>query len=436
MIGHGIGGTLLLSTITETDLRPDVLILAASPLTAPTHLGYKKFSMDFFLAPIDMTKVRNQVSTIYGILGTNDPFVDLTETKNSLANFTDQIIELPDAGHITSGFGYSKFPELLTVIDNYHGQQLLVRDKEKTKEQENTQKKLHTTELGLAGITTMEQAMNSQVATNTVSIGSELLRQVVTDTTREQSTSITNPKNIILAILTLVLLGIGLYFMSTSIPLLVPEQAMLLNRPVDPSRDAPIIVDDLTGVLPITLRDVSDTEVMLKNLIPSDLNPDNNVYGIPFDKKTNLAELITTAGFTPIDEITTQNLPVYYGAITVPNPNPFLIITIPTYDTGYDLIKSWTSTMYRDIGIYMLYSGLEIKQAWTMNAETSQEIMQNIAVTTLSKKLAKNTEQGSITQSENNLFSWIFLDETHILIIKNKDGIPEIIKRYHGRLRN
>ncbi len=434
MIGHGIGGTLLLSTITATTIQPDMLILVASPMTAPEHLGYKKFSMDFFLAPIDMSKVRNQVGVIYAILGTNDPFVELTSTKTAYANFTDQIIELPDAGHVTSAFGYSNFPELLTIIDTYHANQKLKQEKVQQLEQVTIQKKLHNDTL--VGITTMEQAMDSLINNQDVTIGSELLRQVNAQVQLEHQTSTSNPKNILFTILALILCGAGVLFLTKSLPVLFPDQALLLQAPNDPSRNAPIVVDDLTAAIPITLRDVSDTEILLKNLIPTVLDTEKSVYGIPFDKTTTLADLIRSAGFTPIESIATERLPVYYGMITVPEPNPFLIITIPAYDMGYDLIKSWSPVMYRDVGIYMLYSGLDIKSASSIQTETSEEILANITVTTLHKKLAKTGEQGMITGSGNDLFSWIFLDQTHILIIKNKDGISDIIKRYHQRLRS
>lgn len=434
MIGHGIGGTLLLTTITATDTKPDMLILVGSPVTAPTHLGYKKFSMDFFVAPIDMTKVRNQVETIYTILGINDPFVEITQTKTALASFVNQVIELPDAGHIISTFGYSRFPELLTIIDTYHSNQKSSRDTIKQLEEQSVQKKLHNDTL--VGITTMEQQIDSIIDTNNVVIGSELLRQVNTQVNLEQKTSTKNPMNIIFAILTLLLLGVGGYLFYRSIPVLFPGQAPLLNAPNNPSRNAPIIIDELTSILPITLRDVSDTATLLQTIIPTEINPEKMVYGIPFNKPTTLADLISSAGFLPNYQISSQPLPVFYGVITVPDINPFLIITIPTYDTGYDLIKSWTDTMYRDIGIYMLYTGIEIKQAGTEQTKTNEEIVANNTIITVSKKLAKTGEQSIISDNENNLFSWIFLDETHILIIKNKDGISEIIKRYHQQLRS
>ena len=80
LVGHGIGGNILLSLLSETVYDPTMLILVNTPCRIPDHAGYRKLSNTFFTEPYIWEHITGQVKEIHVLVSDNDPFVAPTSS--------------------------------------------------------------------------------------------------------------------------------------------------------------------------------------------------------------------------------------------------------------------------------------------------------------------------------------------------------------------
>lgn len=454
MIGHGIGGNILLSLLSKTNYNPIILVLVNSLSAFPEHMGYRKLANSFLLEPNNYEYIKNQVGQIFILQSTNDPFVTY-DHGTSLQTSLGGTLQSLTIAHGTAADGTVDFPEIVSIVSGYDN---IIAQEESLKKQ--TEKTLRDTKLVAAntpGLRTMQTDMAHISSKNVSKVGSGLLRQVRIEEKIDYRNSIKNPVNIIYFIITLLLIIGGVVGFGIGVFKFIPETATVFFKDQDISKYSPMVIDALAPNIEINSSDNALIISRLTELVTKNTSTKNAYIGIPITQSGSGASLrgyFKPMGVTPSE----SQLPIldqvpFYGLSLQPSPSPFIIISIDNYDRAYTAMSSW-ATLPRDIGVWMMIDPETIKQ--TLKKFSVQErVVANTQIRTMYFPETIDTEQSTDEPMPENIdpnpedvltiptpklveaLSWTFLDEHHILIVKNTADIPEIKKRFHekqGRL--
>lgn len=472
-IGHGVGGTLLLSLLSTYDIPPvSILVLVATPTSLVDHAGYRKLSETFFTTPFDVGRIAQNTKNIIGIYSDNDPFVPFSHSEYLHTEFHTNIINISGVGHMTHADGVDTLTALHSIIESYDQEIINAQ-----LAQADFEKKDRDTRLiaqNIPGLHTMQTDIAELTTQNVSVVGSGLLRQARIEERQDLKNSIKNPKNIVYILLAITCVVGGLLFFAKGAVSLLPKSATMFFKAPDPSLQAPMVIDSIEEVLAIDQISQSQIIPELNTIINRQSTKGNNIVGIPISAKSFPATvesliLYTTGAPAQSDLDPIKNQKVFYGVSLYPNPNPFMIIEIPSYNVGYTMLENWTQTLIRTLGPWMLIDEKEIQKI-SRAVTTQQVIINNNVITTLfspeeiipvvtekqnpfnSIQVPSDTDtllsesSVELPQADTNthdleftkkpgeeLLSWVFLDEQHILFIRNKLGISEVKKRFHEK---
>jgi predicted alpha/beta hydrolase family esterase len=454
MIGHGIGGNILLSLLSKTNYAPVILVLINSLSTFPEHMGYRKIANSFLLESNNYEYIKNQVGQIFILQSTNDPFVTYDHGTSLQASLGGTLQSL-DIAHGTAADGIVDFPEITAIVSGYD--QIIIQEETLQKQSEKALRDTQLVAANTPGLRTMQTDM-SQISTKNVStVGSGLLRQVRIEEKIDYTHSIKNPVNIVYFIITLLLIIGGVIGFGIGVFKFIPETATVFFKEQDVSQYSPMVIDALSPSIEINTKDSNGIFAEINALVTTNASTKHTYIGIPVTQSAVPASLrgyFKPIGIAPSEnQLSILDQVPFYGLSLRPSPAPFMIIPIDNYDRAYTAMSSWTSVP-RDIGIWMMIDPDTIKQ--TLRKFSVQErVVANTQIRTVYFPEFIDTEQPTSevvpedvdTLPEDALttpapklveaLSWTFLDEHHILIVKNTTDIPEIKKRFHekqGRL--
>lgn len=483
LVGHGIGGNILLSFLSENTYNPTMLILINTPSSIPEHAGYRKLSTSFFTEKYVWENISKQTSEIYALVSNNDPFVDKTSASEFSSVLGVKVIELGDRGHITAADEQNDLPELVDIVNAYDQKIIdtLVGIAEAEKDFRDTQ----LIAANIPGLHTMQTDM-AQISTKNVStVGSGLLRRTRDEEKMEYKNSLKNPINILYTLFGVILFLGGAALFGFGVIKFIPETATVFFKQIDPSSSAPLIIDSSEKPFRVDTLQAAEVYTALDTLGKERASGTHTIIGVPVTTKGNNAQLsdyLTLIGSKLYPEISVLgNENVFYGMSLRPEPAPFMIMTVPSYDTGYVAMKSWSRSMIRDIGIWMLIDPEFVKNSFTP-VKFKEEVIANNTVNTLYMseevlgqpdteiftaattadpvdneevlpipEVAETTTSSEVSTEPEQIISepapetkvffrpgepilhWMFLDEQTILITRSSANIPEIIKRFHEK---
>lgn len=496
LVGHGIGGNILLSFLSENTYNPTMLILVNTPLGIPEHAGYRKLAASFFAENYVWENIGKQTPGIYTLVSNNDPFVERDSAKGFSSVLGAKVIDLGDRGHITAADGQNDLPELSDIINTYDQKILdtLAGIAEAEKDVRDTQ----LIAANIPGLHTMQTDMAHISTKNISTVGSGLLRRTRDEEKEAYKNSLKNPVNIVYTLIGIILFLGGLGLLGFGITKFIPETATVFFKQADPSSNAPIIIDSSEKPFNIDALQAAEIYTTLNTLGVERASGTHTIIGIPITSKggnARLSDYFSPIGSKLYPEISILgNENVFYGMSLRPDPAAFMIIKVPSYDGGYTAMKSWSRSMVRDIGIWMLIDPEFVKNSFTpvkfkeeiianntvntlymseevllkpdtkiftpivdsaedsINTHEAVPVSEGIEAATMADIDTSVTPEQVISESISNTTSstkvffrpgesilhWMFLDENTILITRSSGSIPEIIKRFHekkGRLQ-
>ena len=119
VIGHSIGATFSLDIVERAYTKIKGLVLISGFLQALDNKTFDKINATFYQDSFDFKIIRNNCQNISILHGDNDPYVPISEAKNLGKLLKTNPIIIKNAGHFNVDAGYTKFPELLNIINNF-----------------------------------------------------------------------------------------------------------------------------------------------------------------------------------------------------------------------------------------------------------------------------------------------------------------------------
>lgn len=460
MIGHGIGGNILLSLLSDTEYSPTMLILINTLGTFPGHAGYRKIANSFLVEQNNYENIKAQIGDLIIIQGDQDPFVEPTQGQLLYNALGGTLTRLP-MGHGTAAEGMLDFNELINIVSIYDKH---ILDAEIQKAE--SEKALRDTMLvaaNIPGLHTMQTDMAQISSENASVVGSGLLRQARIEEKTDFKNSIKNPLNIFFLLITVVAILGGVVAFGTGVLKFIPETATIFFKAPDISAQSPMIIDALEKNIDIQNQDLSTIAATLQSITLKNNSGEYSYIGIPItsmNKPATLSDYFKPTGIKPASgQIGIMGQVPFYGVSLEPTSSPFMIIPVDNYDTAYSAMTSWTM-MPRDIGIWMMIDPDTVKNSFK-TFQTRERVVANNQVVTLyfpepdmidedvavgdtftvgaipaSASLVNTsiTQNGSTNDTVGvEALSWTFLDEHHVLIVKNTGDIARIKKRFQDK---
>lgn len=115
LIGHSLGGTFLLHVLEKYDTQIAAAHFIATPIGI---MPIKNIKTDkpFLENPFDWDKIKSRTANFSVFHSDNDPYVGLENGKKLAQNLGVTLTFIKNAGHFNKAAGYTKFPELLSII--------------------------------------------------------------------------------------------------------------------------------------------------------------------------------------------------------------------------------------------------------------------------------------------------------------------------------
>jgi predicted alpha/beta hydrolase family esterase len=79
---------------------------------------FDKLNHTFTHQVFDFEKIKQNAGKIFIIAGDNDPYVPISETETLADKLNTESILIKNGKHLNAEAGYTKFPELLTMINS------------------------------------------------------------------------------------------------------------------------------------------------------------------------------------------------------------------------------------------------------------------------------------------------------------------------------
>lgn len=454
-IGHGIGGTFALRLIEELSQKIKGVVLVASYAEPIGHVGYDRINQTFVEHDFSWQKIKNNCYTIAVIAGENDPFVPLNITENLGKNLGEQIITIPDGGHINRASGFTQAIPLIDIIK----QSLQSIDKsitvEKIEDLENesspkepgdalslsnqdtlTEKSGGVVENRIASekkpdgtIHTMYQDMSLLVNSNQGRVASSLLAEAREQEQIKKEASPTSWKNIFYLLGTLLILGAGIGALGYVFYQYLPaQQQPSIVRPVSLLPSETYLFLETENRLSFEIRD------SIKKIFSEQIN-DETIKDIIFLNQgtrisfSSLVEKINTPTFPRLlaeqfNTNTTTNDPLFMYGIYQEDVQTmlgsFLIIPFFAYDTLFIGMNQWEPTLVRDLGIFMGLRDDQIQQFF------SETVFEDEIIFNKPTRVYRD-------DSGTFILGYFFLNQRTIVFINKPELIPLIIKRYANR---
>jgi uncharacterized protein len=119
-VGHSIGCQTIMRYFEHQNTKAKGAIFVAGwfNLVNLENEDSEKIAEPWIKTPINTGKVKDNLGSTVAILGDNDQWVPLEETRKAFEDLLDsKVIVIPNGGHITEDDGYGEFPELIKQIE-------------------------------------------------------------------------------------------------------------------------------------------------------------------------------------------------------------------------------------------------------------------------------------------------------------------------------
>jgi len=116
LIGHSLGGLFLLRVL-ERLKKPIYAAFFISVSVGVKPILYYKSDFKFSGFDFDWKKIKSNVYKFFVFHSDNDPYICLDNGKKLAKEIGTELIFIPQAGHLNSESGYTKFERLLKEIN-------------------------------------------------------------------------------------------------------------------------------------------------------------------------------------------------------------------------------------------------------------------------------------------------------------------------------
>ena len=413
-IGHGSGGLFAMRLLEEATTQIQGLFLVASYGEKIGHAGYDRVNESFLNKPFDWQKIKEHAMIIELFGSEDDPFVPKEFTDHLATSLGIDVQFIQNGGHINKASGFTECVPVAQAIKeamNSIGKTIETVSSEEIKMGNGSQmpsgitsgvefggqtpgtptvppqtdQSLQTPEqkpTPKEGIHTMYADMSQLVNSNKGSVASSILGKARHEEAEKQAVSPRNPKNIIYTISALVIfiIAIGL------IGYVAQKNAPSPTNPLAPKIQSIIQAEahqkiDITNQISYTLGQNIRTD--LATTPPS--GTINDIYYLQGGTRASFQNVLTSLGIStlPVDLQSEFNQPYFmHGVGNIHGSTAhFLVIPVTNYDTTFAGMKSWESTMFRDMGIFMDVPDAFLRATFTQSKFASELITnQNMRV--------------------------------------------------------
>lgn len=115
LIGHSLGGAILLRLLEMLDVRVKAVFIVAAPIGV-LPIKYYETDKPFIENSFDWKKIKNSSKYFCVIHSPDDPLVSFGNGEKIARETDAEFISIPHAGHFNTSAGYTEFPLLLERI--------------------------------------------------------------------------------------------------------------------------------------------------------------------------------------------------------------------------------------------------------------------------------------------------------------------------------
>lgn len=116
LIGHSCGGSFALRLLEEGLIQPKQTILAGAIINVMNN-EFDELVKTFIDRPFNWSTIKENCDNTIIFHGDNDPYVPLSQAETISTKLDAPLHIVKGGGHINAEAGYTKFPEILDIID-------------------------------------------------------------------------------------------------------------------------------------------------------------------------------------------------------------------------------------------------------------------------------------------------------------------------------
>ncbi len=113
LVGHSLGGTAILRYIENNNCSN---IKGAVIVSSPCNKNDNEKIEEFLKEKFNWSLIKNKISKITVIHGDDDPLVPVSDAEEIAKELNGELILIPKGKHLNGGAGFTKLPEILTVL--------------------------------------------------------------------------------------------------------------------------------------------------------------------------------------------------------------------------------------------------------------------------------------------------------------------------------
>ncbi len=118
LIAHSMGPAFALSLLERLDVKLKACVFVAG-FTGKLGIGeFDSINKTFMEKEFDWEKIRRNCGAFYLYGSENDPYVPLQMERELARRLGAELILIRGAGHFNEKAGYTRFPELLKLVEN------------------------------------------------------------------------------------------------------------------------------------------------------------------------------------------------------------------------------------------------------------------------------------------------------------------------------
>jgi predicted alpha/beta hydrolase family esterase len=116
-IGHSLAPIFIIKYLLEKKIKIKALILVSGFNNYYVNEEYDKCNKSFYINESNISDIHNYCNSIYCLYSNNDPYIKLSELERFANALDAKKYLIKDGGHLNSEFGYIKFDEILSIIE-------------------------------------------------------------------------------------------------------------------------------------------------------------------------------------------------------------------------------------------------------------------------------------------------------------------------------
>jgi hypothetical protein len=115
LVGHSLANSLILHYLEKSNVKIKGAVMVAAWDWLMEDV--KEFHKTFFAAPFNYNAILEKQIPLFIVNSTTDPWIDLERSKPLAKKIGADFITMKDAGHFMARDGYTKFPQLVEIIE-------------------------------------------------------------------------------------------------------------------------------------------------------------------------------------------------------------------------------------------------------------------------------------------------------------------------------